>query len=628
VTAVPCPIPTHAGSKVTADGTHRAKSGPRRLFLCTPAGYEQHRFTVLLELADERPTAQYAPPPRCPVHGRKGRVVRDGCYGRPEERWRQRYRCYLKLPYAGDDPYVKTLTRKGWHSFTPPLTREHIHVGEVHCEECDELRGVHHGDERVARAQSWNLRLVAEGLEKLSAGQSYTDVGTWAWRSTARCRTRPAALSSQLRRKQAALKRWRAAARAAEEAGRPAPPMPTTASAPVTITTAVAVRRRRVDAAGKVLPPRSRKPRTREANNRWHIAADWCEMYAPVLWQPLHERLLAQERAEHARRAALAPAERLADGRPSVLLLDDQPVNTKALNDGTGRKVSRRSYFVLGAASIEWPPGPGAPEPDDRYTRLRLLRAYPDNTATAWKLLFHELGYRTGVYEPEFVLADAGTGLGKAVAEYLPHAVFIPSLWHVSEAVIEALEKTPGTMRMTDDGRELHPELIEHVAWLSTLRIQTMTIAQWRGWWNDLDTLLTRLGLPYERVARRRDNYREAIEKMLPAVQANPGVPIATGGLETVLRGSVKRMLTGRSHGFANIERTNSLCDLLVCRDHGVFTPLSGVLAALRAEAKRCGGWASAPRESADPQPPMPATYSSLRDRDLVVSLAKARGIR
>jgi len=41
--------------------------------------------------------------------------------------------------------------------------------------------------------------------------------------------------------------------------------------------------------------------------------------------QPLHDRLLAEEHAEHDRRQALSPGERTTDARSQVLLLDDLP---------------------------------------------------------------------------------------------------------------------------------------------------------------------------------------------------------------------------------------------------------------------------------------------------------------
>jgi hypothetical protein len=352
-------------------------------------------------------------------------------------------------------------------------------------------------------------------------------------------------------------------------------------------------------------------------------------MYAPVLWQRLHAQLLADEAAEHARRAALGEAERAADGRPQVLLLDDTPVNSKASFDGQLTLKSRREYFVLGAASLVWPAGDGPPpRPDDRYTRLRLLRAYPSNESAAWRLLFAELGYQPGKREREFILADAGTGLRRGIADFFQTAVLVPSLFHIHDALTEALvRQTPGAVMLTDTGLALRPELAEHLAWLSGDRMRSMSRADWTRWWNDFEVLLDRLDLPPEKLAERRARYEPAVAAALPALRANPGVPVSTGGFELLLRKTVKTVLTGRGHAFANIERTNNLLDLLVCRDRGVFARRSDIVAQLRAASLAHDGWSAAPREVADPQPPAPATYSSLRDKDLLAALDARRGV-
>jgi hypothetical protein len=142
------------------------------------------------------------------------------------------------------------------------------------------------------------VRVVAEGLEKLASGaETYSSVGRWAWEATGRSRTRPAKLSDAEREGRAKVAEWRRAVRAAEAAGKRPPAKPKGLSLDP-LPSASATRRRRRDADGRELPAR-RTPsaRSAEARNRWHVAADWVEMYAPVLWQPLHEQLLAAEAA-------------------------------------------------------------------------------------------------------------------------------------------------------------------------------------------------------------------------------------------------------------------------------------------------------------------------------------------
>jgi hypothetical protein len=323
--------------------------------------------------------------------------------------------------------------------------------------------------------------------------------------------------------------------------------------------------------------------------------------------------------------------ERSADGRPQVLLLDDIPFQTKGKFDGALTQRMSRDYFVLGAATIVWPeraPAQAPPAPDDRYTHLRLLRAYPTNGSASWQLLFQELGFKPGVYEPEFILADAGTGLRRGVTDFFEQAIFVPSLFHIHRALQSALEfQTPGAYLITDKGPALHPDIAAHLGWLTANRLRSIDTKQWNAWWDDFETLLERLGLAPEKIQQRRSTYQESVEQILPALRRNPGVPLSTGGFETILQARVQAVLTGREHGFANIERTNNLLDLVVCRDRGVFNDKPAVIEALRAEALRYDGWSAEPRAVADPQPPIEeGVYSSLRDRSLLLELVRARG--
>lgn len=610
-----CPTPTHRGSIVVAYGQKESGGVKRRTYRCTPRGADQHYFNVIVEVDTEIVVPAYSPPPPCPEHDSHVlKVVRDGTYGKSGHK-RQRYRCY---PAVADPRYPN-----GWHRFTPARPRDHVHFGEGHCEHCEEVRGVHRGEQTVARRQSWSVHLVAEALVKLAEGQSYSKVGKWAWERSGRTRTRPAKLSDAEKERRRKVKEWKRRVAEANVAGKKPPRRPKGTQEP--LPSAPALRRRRVDADGEVLPARQRSARTKEANRRWHTAADWVEMYSSAIWNPLAHRLLAEEQTEHKMRSEMSHSRRLRDGRPQVLLLDDIPANTKAKSDGTGRKVSRRSYFILGAATLVWAPRPAPATDTGSRTQLRLLRAYAVNSADAWCLLFDELGYAPGEYEPEFIVADAGTGLIKAVNDYFTTAVFIPSLFHLSQAVEKALEETPGAVQQADGEKALHPDLTTHLTALSANRIRSMDSARWSGWWDDLETMLTRLGLAHERVAERRKNYEDVVAKALPYLRGNNGVPLSTGGFESVLRTSVKALMTGRSHGYANIERTNALLDLAVAHNRGELTNIGNVVERLRAATNAADGWGPAIREVSDVQPPAPARYSSLRDRTLIDELAADR---
>ena len=158
-----CPDRTHRGSTVVSRGTRESSTGTRRRYLCTPLSGIAHHFTVVVT-ADAlmvSPVAQQPPP--CPKHA-SGKVVRDGTYGSRSPVPRQRYRCY-------PNPADKSV----FHSFVPPLARQHIHAAGERCDVCDEHRGVHRGEPAVARQHSWPARTVARGLDQLSRGASYAD---------------------------------------------------------------------------------------------------------------------------------------------------------------------------------------------------------------------------------------------------------------------------------------------------------------------------------------------------------------------------------------------------------------------------------------------------------------------
>ena len=108
---------------------------------------------------------------------------------------------------------------------------------------------------------------------------------------------------------------------------------------------------------------------------------------------------------------------------------------------------------------------PGRRAPDRKRLRLRLVRAMPKSNAPAWRLVLDELGY-----DPDFVVADAGTGIGRAVAAHFDPArtVFVPSLWHVATAVETGLADTRGALvPMPGGGKEPLPELRSHLAELA-----------------------------------------------------------------------------------------------------------------------------------------------------------------
>ena len=141
---------------------------------------------------------------------------------------------------------------------------------------------------------------------------------------------------------------------------------------------------------------------------------------------------------------------------------------------------------------------------------------------------------------PEFILAGAGagagTGLRRGTEDYIQTAVVVRSLFQTHEALTEALVKqTPGAVVVTDTGRALRPELAAHLSRLTAGWIRSMSGGQWSARWADFEVLLDRPNLPPEKLAERRANYEPSVAAALPALRTNPGVPVSTGGFETLL---------------------------------------------------------------------------------------------
>ncbi|GAB3989470.1 hypothetical protein [Nocardioides marmoraquaticus] len=657
----------HPGSRVGSIGTYETESGTRRRYRCVPKGGDIHSFSVVEGIG----ARVWSPPPPCPRHV-GSRVVRNGTYGVRTPRPRQRYRC---TPADGSKP----------HAFTPPLPRDHVHASEGGCPECEELRGFHHGETAVARRHSWPTRIVARALTQLARGGSYADTSRQALRTAERTAERHDELvSSGLTARQADA--VVEAEEAAADRGEPPPPVPPpgwddddtdTATETAVLEDRARYRRRRrtkkqiaddaakaaAEAAGEpppdeapdpeavvvapdapevepaavvddepggpgdpdgpagkaARPRRAKNPRSAESHNVWHIAADWCEAFSPVIYEPVATRLREAAVADRARldELAAAGASRV---NPQVLLLDDIPVYGRA---GGGKSRRDEGFFLLVAAEVEWGPEPATPfEFADRKLRLRLVRAMPKSNAAGWRLVLDELGY-----DPDFVVADAGTGIARAIeSHYDPtRTVFVPSLWHVAAAVRAGLADTRGALvKLPGGGKEPLPELRTHLGLLS--RETIATVDAWSSWWDQLEDICRAKNLPLDRIRRRRRNYEPKFATAISALAGYPHVPVSTGGLETVMARQVQPLLALRRTGFGNLERTNRLFDLVVAREHGAFDELTDVVNLLRADASTAGGWTVPLRDVSDPRP-MGGRYSSLRDNLLITEIAESRGL-
>lgn len=453
------------------------------------------------------------------------------------------------------------------HTFTPPLPREHVHEGHEQCDHCDELRGVHHGETSVARTHSWNTRTVARALEMLAAGESYAATSKWALRVSG-------------------------------TAGRRV--------------------RKVINEDGEIVLAADAAS---EARRSWHIAADWCEAFGPVVYGEVDAQLRSHALAERARLDALLDAGQPLD-RPQVVLVDEVPVYGRTLER---RKRSRRDdgFWLLVLAETRWPPASDDPfaMPSAPRIALRLVRAMPKANTPAWRLVFDELGYH-----PDFIVADAATSIASAIREhYDPSRTrFIPSLWHLTRAVEADLLRIRKATAPGADGPTLITPLAEHLHRLGRWSGLLNDVASWSAWWDELIGLLRTHRLPVEKALGHRARYEPTMAAALAT--APPDVHLSTGGLEALIDSQVKRLLTPRRTAFGNIERTNILFDLVVARQHGAFDNLGATAALIRDDTLAHDGYTVPLRSVADPRPPG-GSYSSLRDVTLLNEAARRKGL-
>lgn len=560
------------------------------------------------------------------------------------------------------------------HKYTPPLPRDHVHPDNdnAHCDECEELRGIHNGETAVARRHGWSTRIVARALDKLAHGASYASVSQWAVETTGqqRTRARPGAdgvktdadLDTEIAQR---AKERRKAKRANKTrhlllitqggdydpfaSNSPDASVDSETNQAPTTETAETENENEEEIAAHI------SEASRRARNLWHIAADWTEAFAPVIYEPINRHLTAQASAERnrldteisLRNNAKTDQHRSAPlDRPQVIFIDDVPVYGQDPKTGT-RSRRDAGYFVLVVAELHWIPKPVAPtakrsknqtsdatienveHPGGKadtwttITKLRLLRVMAKSNTPAWRLVFDELGYA-----PDFVVADAGTGLKAGFDAHFDPArtVFVPSLYHLSERVKDVFADVPGAFQTGASGKRFIKPLNDHFAKLSRTSGVLNSTAKWKRWWDELEQIITAEGLPRDTVRSKRTTYEPAMAQAIAALGQNPLVPLTTGGLETLIARKVKPLLAMRRTSFANLERTNHLFDLVVAEQHGAFNDLSDVAALLRADGQRHGGWTVPLRTVSDPRPPQ-GNYSSLRDTTLLDTLAVERGV-
>ena len=457
------------------------------------------------------------------------------------------------------------------HDFTPELPRGHVHIGADQCVVCGELRGVHHGERSAARQSSWSAHDVASVLTAVASGASYGKASRDARARTGRDTRRPG--------------------------------------------------------GQKVRKPGERVSQGQlESRRFWHTAADFVEVYGPVLWAFEEEQLRLRDK-QMMEEAISIPA------RPTVLVLDALPVFGKRT-----RNASKREWVVLAAAQVVYREESGATH---KSTRLRLVRAFPTGDVIAWKVFLSELS----PFEPQFVVSDYDSAQMKAIGQLWPNATLIPSLYQMRTNIEEAMLAAPHAWVLKEKVKQPVPTLRAHLKLLRATNLAKMNAKRWTQWWDSVLVEMHRLGAPVDRIMAQRGNYEAHYLEIINVFKQHPDITLSTGGLEVLLADKIKPLLQRRKHGFANIERTNSLFDLVVCRDAGLFHDQAQVLQLLRADNEDYYGWSMEPRVVADVHPIAPnapqkalavrgstkrqrrVRYSSLRDAAMLRAVAEKKGL-
>lgn len=338
-----------------------------------------------------------------------------------------------------------------------------------------------------------------------------------------------------------------------------------------------------------VAPVKARK-------NSWRLSADWVEAFSPVLFDPW-----ASSARREVHEILSGPTK---DRQAVALLLDDIPIFVKSASGSSQRE--RFSVIAASESFIDRDTG-------QRVTRLRLLRAFADHSADAYKLVMAELGY-----VPDIVMADGGRGIGAAtrwLSDANPDKPFLTSLsaYHLRQQLLRQLATLT---------REYGFQPGDLASRLENWSFIESTFS-WTTWWNNYETRLTSQDLPKTAWPTRWiDKTKPIVDAQMPVLDEHRVLPRSTGALESMLFHVVKPSLSGRALGFGNLERTNRLLDLMTLNANGEFDDLSKVTAALASDARKHGGYVPPVRSITDVR-----MTRSLLDDTVPSKLAKAKGL-
>lgn len=352
----------------------------------------------------------------------------------------------------------------------------------------------------------------------------------------------------------------------------------------------------------------------RRSKSTWHIGADWTEAASPVLFDYIDSKLRAAAREERARLDALLTAGKPLD-LPQVVVVDEKPVTGKL--GKSSRRRAQHGFSVLVVAEVDWS------NPTEPQTRLRLARAMPSSTLATWSLVFAELGYI-----PDVVVADGAWEIEAAAKKvFVPDTVLVPSLYHIGSALTDNLRKAYKHLHNPGSSRVLIRPFTEHFSELRAGGPAVTSAAGWKSWWDRFEVIASTNQVSDRTIENLRSYHEPRLDERHHRIFRDyPMVPGSTGAVEALIRRAVEPMLARRRSGFRNIERTNRLFDLVVCREHGLFDDLSTPTRLLEQDAAAHGGYTTALRTIEDPES-IHGRYSSLRDPYNIEQLAIQAGV-
>lgn len=229
-------------------------------------------------------------------------------------------------------------------------------------------------------------------------------------------------------------------------------------------------------------------------------------------------------------------------------------------------------------------------------TRLRLVRAYPNHTADAYRLLLGEVGY-----VPDLLVTDAAgavfTLVNELRSEGHPNLGWVLSAPHIAGHWRRNLSEITNKSRAA--GLPFSPvRLLDQV---DTLGFSHSSQA-WKNLTDDFQREFAASALSTTWPSQWWQQWKPVVDRQMPLVDAwwRRGLPLSTGALETMLSGPVKGAFTGRQAYFGNVRRTAMLLNLITLQINRWLKSPERIAELLSKDAEAANGFAAPARQWLD----------------------------